>query len=213
MRRFERNLTKGQTMKKLMLFLLLLTAAAWADQGMTSATHSANVGKIVFSTEEIKFKNEDPFKLRTSFRLGEPIYGRLYFARSMANTELYHSQLGEPLPQGDEREGYWEVKLSVDGENRNVRFGAFTEGKVSEKVEIEWTTWQFNLFPDQDSLEESRFTDPWIQVAAGLQPGTHQIEIEFYATQGQYRSKPMAQGSFTLVVGEGADVESGSPTP
>ena len=79
-------------MKKLMLLLLFLTAAAWADQGMTSATHSANVGKIVFSTEEIKFKNEDPSKLRTSFREGEPIYGRLYFARSMANTELYQLQ-------------------------------------------------------------------------------------------------------------------------
>jgi hypothetical protein len=200
-------------MKKLLLFLLILTAATWADQGMTSATHSSNVGKIVFSTEEIKFKNEDPAKLRTSFRLGEPIYGRMYFARSMANTELYHSQLGESLPPGGGREGNWEVKLSVDGENQNVRFGAFTEGKVSEKAEREWTTWQFNLFPDQDSLKESRITDPWIKVAAGLQPGSHQIEVEFYATQGQYRSKPMAQGRFTLVVGEGDSFAAGAFPP
>ncbi|MCA9779081.1 MAG: hypothetical protein KC800_20270 [Candidatus Eremiobacteraeota bacterium] len=196
-------------MTKRLLLLLLLALPTWADQGMTSATHTSNVGRVVFSTEEIKFKNEDPSKLRSTFKLGEPIYGRMYFARSMANTELYHDQLGEPLPPGSGREGNWEVKLSVDGENQNVRFGAFTEGKVSEKAESEWTTWQFNLAPDVDSLKESRITDPWIKVAAGLPPGTHEIKVEFYATLGQYRSKPMAAGSFQLEVGEGASFAAG----
>lgn len=196
-------------MKRLALFLLLLAATSWADQGMTSDTHASHVGQIVFSTEEIKFRNEDPSKLRTSFKLGEPIYGRLYFAKSMANTPLYHTQISDELPPNSGREGRWEVKLYVDGENQNERFGAFTDGKVSEKAEREWTSWQFNLAPERDELKEHRIVDPWIKVAAGLQPGTHTIKLEFYATQGQYRSKPMAVGSFDLVVAEGASVAAG----
>ena len=197
-------------MKRLVVLLLLLTSLAIADQGMTSETHSAHVGEIVFSTEEIEFQNEDPAKLRTSFNLGEPIYGRFYFARSMANTPLFHTQLAEELPPGSGREGNWELKVSVDGENQNVRFGAFAEGKVSEKAEQEWTTWQVNLAPDEIKLKESRIADPWIKLVARLKPGTHTVKLDFFATQGQYRSKPMASGSFDLVVQEGDSFEAGA---
>jgi hypothetical protein len=196
-------------MKRALLLLTFLTGLVWADQGMTSSTHTSHAGQIVFSTQEIKFRNEDSSKLRESFRLGEPIYGRLYFSQSMGNTPLFHSQQGSELGSTSGREGRWELKVYVDGENQDMRFGAFTDGKVSEKAEQEWTTWQLNLAPDKDEFKESRITDPWIKLAARLKPGTHSIKLEFYATQGQYRSKPMATGSFDLVVAEGDSFSAG----
>jgi hypothetical protein len=197
-------------MKRLALFVLLLTGLVWADQGMTSATHTSHAGKIVFSTQEIKFRNEDPSKFRTSFKIGEPIFGRLYFHRSMMNTTLYHTQVSDEMKPGSgAREGRWELKVYVDGENQNLDFGGLAAGKVSEKAEKEWTSWQMNLAPDIEKLKERKITDNWIKVVAGLKPGTHTIKLEFYATQGQYRSKPMAAGSFDMIVEEGASFAAG----
>lgn len=195
-------------MRKLILILFLIAGVALADQGMTSAAHSANAGKIVFSTELINFKKEDPSKFRDSFKLGEPIYGRLYFKQSMLNTPLYHDQGGAPLT-GSHREGAWELLVYVDGVNQNVKFGNFALGRVSKKAEREWTTWQLNLQPEQRQQGEKNIIDPWVKVAARLKPGTHKIKLVFRTTLGQYRSKPMAEGSFDLIVEEGASFSGG----
>ena len=196
-------------MKFLPLFLLLLLGPVLADQGMTSQTHAAHVGEIVFSNKEIKFRQEDPAALKGQFKLGEPIYGRLYFKQSMANTPLFHTQLGESL-SGGYREGAWEIQLFVDGVNQNIAFGNFTDGKVSEKAEREWTTWQINLFPDNPELADRNVTEPWTKVAARLKPGNHEVKLVFNATQGQYKSKPMAVGSFQLQVDEGSSFSAGA---
>ena len=196
-------------MKRILLFTLLLCGLTLADQGMTSQSHADNVGKIVFSSSEIKFRNEDPSKFITTFKLGDPIYGRMYFPQNMLNTPLYHSQGNDVLPAGGYREGEWEIRLYVDGQSQNVKFNNFAMGKVSEKAEREWTTWQVNLAPDDPKFRENNIVDPWIKIAARLKPGTHEIKLEFRAVQGQYYSKPMAVGSFQMVVDEGADFAAG----
>jgi hypothetical protein len=211
-RRFLKSTRKSRlgTMRKLILILTIgLFALANADQGMTSPTHSDNVGKIVFSSEEIKFKNEDAGKLKTVFKLGDPIYGRMYFQQSLANTPLFHTQGGEAY-RDSHRDGSWKLLLSVDGENQGIRFGNFAQGKVDEKAEKEWTTWQINLAPDQAKLGEKNIVDAWIKVAARLKPGKHTIKLSFQATLGQYESKPMAVGSFDIVVAEGASFAAGA---
>ncbi len=176
---------------------------------MTSPTHSSNVGKIVFSNREIPFKKEDPSKLKTSFELGEPIYGRMYFKQSMANTPLSHSQTQEPYTDAH-RDGSWELDLSVDGVPQNIKFQTFALGKVSAKALQDWTTWQLNLAPDRPEFGEKNITDPWIKVASRLKPGKHTIKLTFYSTLGQYKSKPMAEGEFTINVAEGASFSAGS---
>lgn len=196
-------------MKKVFLFLMLCALAS-ADQGMTSAIHTANAGKIVFSDREIKFKKEDPSQLKSSFKLGDPIYGRLYFKQSMANTPMYHDQLGSELPPNSGRDGAWELLVYVDGVNQNMKFQNFAVGKVSERAEKDWTTWQLNLAPEQPNPDDRHITSPWVKTAARLKPGSHEIKLVFKATQGQYRTRPMAEGSFTLVIDEGASFTAGS---
>lgn len=195
---------------RLITFLILLFAIpTLADQGMTSQTHTANAGKIVFSSSEITFRKENPGALKSSFKLGEPIYGRLYFKQSMANTPLYSTQQGNVLTDSY-RDGSWELLVYVDGVNQNIKFQNFALGKVSEKAEREWTTWQMNLYPDNKKLGEKNIMDAWTKVAAKLSPGTHEIKVVFRATLGDYKSKPMATGTFSMIVEEGSTFSAGS---
>lgn len=194
----------------LLLATLLLTAFCLADQGMTSPTHAENVGKIVFSNQEIKFRKEDSSKFRNSFNLGEPLFGRMYFKQCMGMTPLYHTQTTHVLQPGGYRDGSWEVLLYVDGVSQNKKFQNFADGQSSDKVVNNWTTKQLNLAPDDPSVLEPHISDPWIEVAAALKPGTYDIRVVFQATQGQYKSKPMAEGSFKLTVGANSDFAAGS---
>lgn len=183
----------------LVLFLTFLASSAWAEPEITSASHAANQGRIVFSREEIKFGAEEAEKFDHAFTSKDPIYGRIYLTQPLEQAPLYERQSRQPMPD-DPRDGDWELLLFLDGAQRPAVEMSFARGRVSETVQKSWTTWQLNLAPDNMELRESHLADPWFRLVSQLVPGKHDVRIVFLATQKQYASKPLAEGRFELTV-------------
>lgn len=187
-------------MKKLILLCLILSVGlAQADLGVSSAAHAANQGRIVFSKEEIKFEQEDVAKFEQKFSSQDPIYGRLYLSLPLKSAALHEKSTRAPGPD-EAREGGWELLLYIDGEQRPVTGQSFAQGRVSDEVQSNWTTWQLNLSPDRPELRDAGLSNAWAKAVSGLDPGRHLVRLIFHATQGQYTSIPLAEGQFELQV-------------
>lgn len=185
-------------MKKLILLCwLLCVGLTLADQGISSAAHAANQGRIVFSKEEIKFEHEDVSKFKQNFSPQEPIYGRLYLSTPLRSATLYERASRTPAPE-EVRDREWEVQLYVDGIPYPAGGGAFAAGRVSDEVQASWTTWQFNLAPDRPELRDAELGNAWTRLVSGLAPGRHELRVVFHAVQGPYSSVPLAEGRFEL---------------
>ena len=189
-------------MKKLALLCLLLTTVALARPRTfeKSKFHRENIGTIVFSNKEIKFRNEAPERFLKSIVQGDAIFGRMYFATSMVETPLYHPKTGSELAPYVTRNGDWELLVKIDGVNQDIVDGVFAKGRVTEEMTKSWDTWQLNLQPDRKGLTEYAIITPWLKKIRRLDVGTHKIELEYRSVMGHYRSEPMAKGSFDLIV-------------
>ncbi len=178
----------------------------------SSAMHRNNPRKMVWSTKIISKDVQDSFKPRKSFKLTDPIFGRIYLEHSLGNTPIY-SQNGDSEPSENTNFGY-EFKLMIDGQEKTHKFGVFSGGKFPSNVGETWTSWQFapNPVPFDESFSVE--AEAWRKATSGLAAGTHEVRFELWGVQGSYRTRqPMSVGEFSLVVGEGDRVVSGVKFP
>lgn len=180
-------------------------------QGITSDLHRQNMGRIVFSGQDMPLDQMNAGMLKASFTLGDEIYYRVYMAEP-APTQLY----GKVPGVDDHNTAYftqYKMRFTVDGRPYEVSqrpWGTADEYK-------EWTTWRGQLlsrsdrfFPGQESFGEllSRATRK-----GDLGPGTYRIGVELIpvviineGTGGKNnfvekaRAPVVGKGEFTLTV-------------
>jgi hypothetical protein len=187
------------------------TAPQGATQGITSELHRQNIGKIVFSGQDMPLDRMNAGMLKDAFTLGDEIYYRVYMAEP-APTRLY----GKVPGVDDHNTAYftqYRMRFTVDGRPYEVSqrpWGTADEYKT-------WTTWRGQLlsrgdrfFPGQESFGEllSRATRK-----GDLGPGSYRIGVELIpvviineGTGGRNnfvekaRGAAVGKGEFTLTV-------------
>lgn len=173
-----------------------------AEGGMTPA-HQQNVGKIVFSKSKIVSGKETPGQFEKAFKLTDPIYWRAYAASSARDTA--RAQGRDCNPGGGTSDGvYVFYDLLVDGEKVGFNAGERLEGAAFEKR----TTWS------EDGSLTGKATPGSTTVATNfagvieedLKPGKHTIQLTawFKCVRESFSTRPVATGTFTLDVSEGA---------
>lgn len=78
------------------------------DQGIHGELHKANVGSIVFATQEIPKEAGESFPNTTEVSIGDSVWARAYFAKSPQNT---YAGRGIDCPLVRE----WRLRVRVDG--------------------------------------------------------------------------------------------------
>jgi hypothetical protein len=172
------------------LITLLLTnmAVAEQDQGMTSKTHSANVGKIVWAKERITRDIQDQITLATAFNAGDPLYGRIYLAKSLVR--LGGEDNGGKCKNPD---GNYRIKVSIDGQSKGILNEQWVESPT-------WTTMQIglNLTPgDQGDRQNLGVPEKWAAMIKELPDKTHQVKLELWGGPKDCELK-YAEGEFSL---------------
>ncbi len=183
------------------------TAHAYKDQGVTSATHRKNVGRIRFSTQPIAFKRERPSAFRSKFGATNRIYGRLYMRRSLANHPHF-------TPEGHRYKGniagQWGVRVYVNGKEHRYNFGWFHRASIALKPRTRFTTFQVNLNAPGTVHADRKMRTSWARTIAKLTPGRHKIRVEVWSMVGAFKTKkPVATGSFVLVKRKGQSIAAG----
>jgi hypothetical protein len=166
---------------------------------------------MVWSTKPINIGDQDRIKTSNTFKLTDPIFGRVYLAYSLGNTPVYGSDGGRPAENYQFR---CEMRLFIDGQEKPEKSGPFMHYRQKGKAGETWTTWQFAPNPVPFDNAFKREADAWRHITRGLSPGTHAVRFELWAVQGQFRSREaISVGEFSLVVGEGDRVAAGAKFP
>ncbi len=175
------------TMVALAVTALLSPAPGAADQGMTGETHRKNIGRIVWAKERLRMDSQDRIALQTSFRYGDPIYGRVYLAKSMS---AIAQEKGCPNTNLT-----FQLKAVVDGADKGVISKNAFESE-------EWTTVQvtLRLTPgDQIDRMNDGLPEKWDAMAASLPSGSHKVRVEFYSLgSAKDCSLKLAEGEFAF---------------
>lgn len=178
----------------------------------TSTLHGNNPGRMVWSTRQINMSDQDNITLQNTFKLTDPIFGRLYLHYSLGNTPVY-SQSGGAKPETNDIFGY-EFRLFIDGQEKVHKFDLFDSGNMAGAAGETWTTWQFAPSPVPYDETFSQEAEAWRKTTQGLSAGTHTVRFELWGTQGSYRTmEAISVGEFSLVVGQGDRVTSGLKFP
>lgn len=182
----------------------------YEEAEINSALYRKNPRSIVWSAKEISLAGQDNSILKKSFRLSDPIFGRLYLDHSLGNTPIYGSS-GVPARN---REFRYEFRLFIDGQEKVDRFQVFTTGKLNSKAGESWKTWQFAPNPIPHDAGFQNEADAWRRTTKGLSPGTYNVRFELWAAHGQARSRgPISVGEFSLIVKKGARISAGMKFP
>ncbi len=184
----------------------------YAQLEPSSTLHRNNPGRMVWSTKQINIGDQDNFTPQTSFKLTDPIFGRLYIVHSLGNTPIY-SQSGGSKPETNDNFGY-EFRLFIDGQEKVYKFDVFDSGNLNGAAGETWTTWQFapNPVPFDETFNQEAAA--WRKTTQGLSAGTHAVRFELFGVQGSFRTaKAISIGEFSLIVGQGDRVASGLKFP
>jgi len=172
----------------IMIFFSANLAVAAQDQGMTSKTHSANVGKIVWAKERITFDSQDQIKPATAFTAADPLYGRVYLAKSLARLDAEDN--GGKCKNAA---GNYRIKVFIDGQSK----GILNEQRVESPT---WTTMQISLrlIPgDQGDRQNIGVPEKWATLIKELPDKTHQVKFELWGGPKDCELK-YAEGEFSL---------------
>lgn len=207
-------------MKTYLAFLVLLLSRLnslaqidegypYDDQGIWNEFHAENIGKVVFSSEKIVHNNPDERLVKNVFDLTQPIKGRLYLRRSLAN------RCYELEKSGTYKKGTFDYAsypflilicdIAVDGVSKELL--------ALEQLDLtrnqEWTTWWYSFIPEIQGPwnDFSSNTTEWAfgQLIESLQAGNHTVTVSFYLNAPDRWSSErilIADGSFQLSFSE-----------
>ncbi len=168
------------------IFLANIVSAQ--DQGMTGKTHSANVGKILWSKERIQKDSQDQMKFETSFNANDSLYGRVFLAKSLAR--LGAEDNGGKCKNSD---GAYRVKMVIDGESK----GVINEQHVESPT---WTTFQIGLnlrAGDTGDRQNIGVPEKWRAAVQALPDKSHKVKMEIWGGPQNCELK-YAEGEFVL---------------
>jgi hypothetical protein len=168
------------------------------DRGMTSSTHEKNVGKIVFAPAEIEFQKEDPSTFRTAFKLGDPIYARLYLQRSPERVLLRAGKKEVPVEDAFDSEPKYSFEISASRNGKAL-------GATQSMMGTEWTTYNFVLARTADDTKKwPERESKWFieQILPELASGANEVRLEVTVTDagGAKVGEPVAAGTLTIEV-------------
>ncbi len=159
------------------------------DDGMKTALHKANAGKIVFSAKKIAADSESTDALATSFKALDGLSARLFLKQSIRNTL---ATIGWGKDVGTRP---YTINFSVDGKE----FRATSE-KLEGNDARKKTTWDVTLAPSTKAEENDNpvITHKFAYVISTLTPGKHEIKLDAYVGGKGPQRLPLAMGSFSL---------------
>lgn len=167
---------------------LMVGIASAQDQGITSERHRENVGRIVWAKERIAFNAQDRIPLATEFEAGEPIYGRVYLAKSLVR--LGAEENGGTCPN---EASHYRIKVTINGEPKGVLNEQWFESPT-------WTTVQVTpmLVPGDEGDRQNRgIGAKWMELIKDLPDGDHAVMFEFWGGPEACETR-FAEGGFTL---------------
>lgn len=171
------------------LTFMFVNITSAQDQGMTGKTHSANVGKILWAKERINKDSQDQTKYEASFNYNDPLYGRVFLAKSL-------SRLGAEENGGKckNAEGAYRLKMFFDGENKGILNEQLVEAPTS------WTTFQIALnlsAGDSGDRQNIGVPDKWKATTQAFADKSYKVKIEVWGGPKNCEFK-YAEGEFTL---------------
>jgi hypothetical protein len=185
----------------------------YKEMELTSTLSRKNKGRIVWAAQQITFDDQDKISPQTTFKLTDPIWGRVYFHHSLCNTPVYGRGGTGTKPSENTNYGY-EYRLFIDGQEKAYKFDVFLSANLNRSQCETWSTMQLgpNPIPFNDDFSEE--AEAWRHTSQGMSPGTHAVRFELWGVQGQYRSRePISEGEFSLIVGSGDRVAAGGQFP
>ena len=157
-------------------------------QGFTSATHKKYANKVVFSNEVIDFKNENEGEFLTTYKIGDPLWLRVYMDNSLMNYMLEAS--GSKDKTMDDLHSYSTFMLTfyLNGE----KIHTYTDGnaRFEEKEKDNWTTFKGSFSSKEEEVfyfAEHAFKEFLIEAESKLTKGSHTFKMEiqpYYEERG-----------------------------
>lgn len=157
------------------------------DDGMKTALHKANAGKVVFGPK--KLADADGQQLATSYNSLAGLSARLYLKQSVRNTL---ATIGWGKDVGTKP---YMIAVGVDGKHaRNLRDKL--EGDDARKK----TTWGVTLAPATKDEENDNpvMLHKFAYIVSMLSPGKHEITLDAFVGGKKDQKLALASGSFTL---------------
>lgn len=182
------------------------------DDGIANETHKKYVKKIVFSNPKLNYDESNLSAIKTTFKIGEPLFRRVFLEKSLGN--YYRGYNLEK--KGGKPDKYWRFdnddgvitwKYYLDGKLAFEEYQRLRTPYVTEERIDEWTSWWTELVPAKEDRYH-KVESPVRQLGellAFMAPGTHKIKIEAWVTDPVIENKGgmgeieiMADGEFTI---------------
>jgi hypothetical protein len=157
------------------------------DDGMKTALHKANAGKIVFGPK--KLADADGSALATSFNSLDGLSARLYLKQSVRNTL---ATIGWGKDVGTKP---YLIGIEVDGKHTRNLIDKLDGDDARKK-----TTWSVTLAPTSKAEEDDNpvMMHKFAYVISTLSPGKHEIKLDAFVGGKGSQKLGIASGSFTL---------------
>jgi hypothetical protein len=161
------------------------------DQGVIGSFHKKNIGKIIFSDQEIGINAQSGEYLKNDFsNLKSGIYGQVFLSQSLKNTRLSLG-LENPYEKGFSVQYYVDGLLVYTTHNR----------RISVEQDEEWTSWQVIPAPSNKDEYNSKVTQAFAEVLMLIRPGKRHFKIVLLAINDPLErlEKIIAEGEFNLL--------------
>ncbi len=175
-----------------------------ATDPYSSPAHDKNVGKIVFSDQKILAENTNETLFKSTFKIDDPIYGRVYTKTSIKNYALYRNGDVTSSAKVNDK-SYLYIKIFIDGVDQSFLFANDDNGGKYET----WNSWQIFVSARGDDAKNNKATV--VEAFNKLSPGNHKIKLQCFGGENNidYTIQPIAEGEFTLNVEAGKAMKIG----
>lgn len=153
--------------------------ASRKTQGMTSKTHKKYVNKIAFSNEVIDFQKEDESQFISTYKIGDPLWLRVYMDNSLTNYMLEAPESKDKSIQDINYYSTYLFTFYLDGKKINSFRDGSTRFETKEKDN--WTTFKGAISSKEDEVfyfAEYAFVEFLIAAEHLLTPGSHDFKME-----------------------------------
>jgi hypothetical protein len=180
---------------------------AWTTEGITGPVHEANAGKVVFAGTRISrdSMNSPSLALKTEFQAGEEVFARAYFEKAIVQNILTNGEINIEREGGADEYCTLVSLIAIDGKQVDLGPTGYDYFDVDAKVNGKYiTTVQLMVFNDGD---RGQIPSAVAEQIADWGPGVHKIDMCVYGVERSvmpqaFSEKPLACGSFTMVVKE-----------